>query len=58
MDALATLITGLGSVFTKVTASAPEVLALFTTSTILVLMLGLKFSGAIFGFASRLLHRR
>ncbi len=58
LSAIGNLLVDLVAVFTKITSNVDDVLALFVSSTILILMLGLKFSGAIFGFASRLLHRR
>ena len=57
METMATLLTTLGSVFTEVVANVPTILALFTTCVVLQLKLGLKISGAFFGFAQRLLHR-
>lgn len=55
---MTTLLASMVEVFTQITTSVPTVLGLFTSCTILVLLLALKFSGAIFGYASRLLHRR
>lgn len=55
---MAALLKDMLEVFTTITSNVSTVLTLFTTCTVLVLLLALKFSGAIFGFASRLLHRR
>ncbi len=52
------LLTSMIEVFTSITGNVTTVLQLFVTCTVLTLLLGLKFSGAIFGFAARLLHRR
>ena len=52
------LLTNMVSVFTSITSNVTGVLTLYTSCTVLILLLGLKFSGAIFGFACRLLHRR
>lgn len=45
------------SVFGNVTTGVTAVLGLFTTCVVLELNFGLKFSKAIFGFATKLLHR-
>lgn len=55
---MAALLTSMVDVFSSVTSNVTGVLTLYTSCTVLILLLGLKFSGAIFGFASRLLHRR
>lgn len=58
MTDMGTLLVELVKVFTSVTTNVEDVLILYTSCTVLILLLALKFSGAIFGFASRLLHRR
>lgn len=57
MEVMATVLTMVGSVFTFILEHVPEILALFTTVVVLQLKLGLKISGALFGFAQRLIHR-
>lgn len=58
MTAMGTLLATLISVFTTITSNVGEVLTLYTENVMLMLLLGLMVSGAIFSFARRLLLRR
>jgi hypothetical protein len=58
LSAIGQLLVSLVSVFTSITSHVDDVLAIFASSVVLILLLGFKFSGAIYGFAGRLLRRR
>lgn len=58
MSELADLLVDLGSVFTGSLIHIKVVLGLFLTIPILLLSIGYRYTGAMMGFAARLIHRK
>ena len=52
------LLTDVGAIFTYIVGEIADVLTLFTSNVVLVLLLGLMVTGAVFSFAMRLIYRR
>ena len=56
--AVVALLSSIGEVFTHIVGNIASVLGMFVDNTILVLLLGLMVTGAVFSFAMRLIYRR
>ena len=55
---LATFLVDLASVFTKIVSFLGDVFAMFIDEPILIFFCGLAFTGAVIGFAMRILYKR
>lgn len=51
------LLTKMGAVFTAITGYFTDILELFVTEPLLLLMLGFLFVGAVIGLVMRVIHR-
>lgn len=51
------LLTDIGLVFTELVSYFTDVLTLYTTNNLLVLLLGIMVTGAVIGLVMRLIHR-
>ena len=56
-DGILQLIEDLGAIFTGITGFFSDVLGMFVSEPLLILMLGIMVTGAIIGLTMRLLHR-
>lgn len=57
MDALTALLGNMGDVFTAITGYFTNILGLFVSEPLLLLMLGFLFVGAVIGLVMRVIHR-
>ena len=57
MEGLTTLLGNMGDVFEAITGYFTDILELFVTEPLLLLMLGFLFVGAVIGLVMRVIHR-